>query len=291
MRKKILVLGSNGMAGHVITIGLSQDPGLYEVVSVARKNSIIKPTYLLDVTDFMELEFLIKKEMPDVIINCIGVLNITAEENSDKAILLNSYLPHFLESITKFWNVKVIQISTDCVFSGKEGGYNEASFKNGIGYYAQSKALGEIINKKDLTLRTSIIGPDINNNGIGLFHWFYNQHEKIRGFTNAFWTGITTIELLNAIKSAINEDLCGLYHLVNNKKISKYHLLNLMNVEFNCKIIITPDSSYKIDKSLLNTRNDFNYHVKEYGEMLKEMKDWIVTHKYIYSHYDTLINL
>lgn len=290
MRKKILVLGANGMAGHVITIGLSEEIELYDVISVARRNSIIKPTYLLDVTDFKELGLLIKKVLPDIIINCIGLLNKSAEDNPDKAILINSYLPHFLEASTKSGNVKVIHISTDCVFSGKEGNYTETSFKNGIGYYAQSKALGEIINNKDLTFRTSIIGPEINNNGIGLFHWFYQQQSQIYGYTNAFWTGVTTIELLHAIKSAIKEDLRGLYHLVNNDKISKHKLLDLMNVEFKRNNILLTDNKYRIDKSLLNTRNDFTFFVKKYSEMIKDMNFWIQTHKNIYGHYDSIIN-
>jgi len=285
MRKKILILGSNGMAGHVITLGLSKNQELYDVITVARNNSLIKPTYILDVSNFKELETLIGNIIPDIIINCIGLLNKTAEENPAKAILINSYLPHFLESITRSKKTKIIHISTDCVFSGKEGNYNENSFKNGVGFYAQSKALGEVINNKDLTFRTSIIGPEINSNGIGLFHWFYNQQGQINGFKNVFWTGITTIELLNAIKSAIDENIVGLYHLVNNHKISKYHLLELMKIEFKKNIVLLSDNEYKIDKSLVNTRNDFSFEIKNYAEMISDMKYWIEDNKIFYPHY------
>jgi dTDP-4-dehydrorhamnose reductase len=290
MNRKILILGANGMAGHLITTGLREDLTYFDVISVARTNSIIEPDFILDVSNFKELESLVKKINPEILINCVGLLNKTAEDNPDKAILINSYLPHFLEFITKNSKTRIIHISTDCVFSGKEGNYTENSFKNGNGYYAQSKALGEIINLKDLTLRTSIIGPELNSDGIGLFHWFYNQSEKIKGFTDAFWTGVTTVELLNAIKFAINENLSGLYHLVNNKKISKYQLLNLMNTESKGNKIIIPDDTYKIDKSLLNTRNDFSFKVKDYDEMIKEMFFWIKSHKNIYSHYDTILD-
>ena len=290
MYKKILILGANGMAGHLITTGLREDFEYFDVISVARTNSIIEPDILMDVSDFKELESLIKKIKPKIIINCVGLLNKTAEDNPDKAILVNSYLPHFLECITKNSKTRIFHISTDCVFSGKEGNYTENSFKNGIGYYAQSKALGEIINSKDLTIRTSIIGPEINADGIGLFHWFYNQSDKIKGFTNAFWTGVTTLELLNAIKVAINENLFGLYHLVNNNKISKYQLLTLMNTEFKKNIIIVPEDTYKIDKSLLNSRNDFSFKVKDYYQMIIEMNNWIKSHRNIYSHYGTIID-
>jgi dTDP-4-dehydrorhamnose reductase len=291
MNKKILVLGANGMAGHVITIGLRESFSNYDVISVARSNSLIKPTFLLDISNFIDLEKLIHKVVPDIIINCIGLLNKNAEDNPEKAILINSYLPHFLESITKLSKIKIIHISTDCVFSGKEGNYLESSFKNGVGFYAQSKALGEIINNKDLTIRTSIIGPEINNNGIGLFHWYYNQTGQISGYTNALWTGVTTIELLRAINASIKENLTGLYHLVNNQKISKYDLLNIINDEFKRDVIILKDSKYKIDKSLLNTRSDFSFRVKEYRDMLTEVNKWVKKHKIIYPHYNIISTL
>jgi dTDP-4-dehydrorhamnose reductase len=288
MVKKIIVLGANGMAGHVIAHGLNSNSA-YEVVSVARSTSIINPTILMDVSDFTSLKSLIKNTNPDVIINCIGILNQTAEDSPDKAILLNSYLPHFLESETKNTNTKVIHISTDCVFSGIEGSYTEKSFKNGKGFYAQSKALGELENSKDLTFRTSIIGPELNSNGIGLFHWFSKQVGTVKGYTNAYWTGVTTIELLNAIKMAIDENLTGLYHLVNEEKIAKINLVNIFNRVFHKGLTIEPYATYKVDKSLINTRNDFSFKVKSYEEMILEMKNWIENNEFLYAHYQNKI--
>lgn len=289
MTKKIIVLGANGMAGHVITAGLKADVA-YEVISVARTKSIIEPTVLMDVSDFVSLATFIKKTHADVIINCIGLLNKTAEDNPDQAILVNSYLPHFLESQTKNTNTKVIHISTDCVFSGEEGGYTEKSFKNGKGFYAQSKALGELENTKDLTFRTSIIGPELNKNGIGLFHWFTNQSGTINGYTNAYWTGITTIELLSAIKAAISENLKGLYNLVNDGKISKFSLVTIFNDVFHKKLIINPYNSYKVDKSLINTRSDFSFKGNSYEVMISDMKNWIQSNKELYPHYISILN-
>jgi dTDP-4-dehydrorhamnose reductase len=291
MRNKILLLGANGMAGHVITTGLREDAFHFDIISVARNNSIIKPDCILDITDFVKLEKLVKKTQPAIIINCIGILNRSAEENPHSAVLINSYLPHFLEYITKNSNTKVIHISTDCVFSGRDGNYTEFSLKDGLGYYAQSKALGELVNNKDLTLRTSIIGPEINPNGIGLFHWFYHQNGEIKGYTNAYWTGVTTIELLNALKFVINDNnIVGLYHLVNDIKISKYQLLEILNNEFEKQAILIPDDKYKVDKSLINTRKDFSFNIKNYDQMIKEMKLWINNHKDIYKHYDITID-
>lgn len=288
MAKKIIILGANGMAGHVITIGFNANSE-YEVISVARSKSIINPTVLIDVSNFTSLRNLIKTSSADVIINCIGLLNKTAEDYPDKAILVNSYLPHFLEAETKNTNTKVIHISTDCVFSGYEGSYHEKSFKNGIGFYAQSKALGELDNKKDLTFRTSIIGPEINPNGIGLFHWFSKQEGTINGYTNAFWTGVTTMELFNAIQVAISENLNGLYHLVNEDKISKYGLVNILNKVFDTNLKVQQYDEYRVDKSLINTRNDFSFKVKSYEDMILEMKSWIEANKELYVHYQGIM--
>jgi dTDP-4-dehydrorhamnose reductase len=198
-------------------------------------------------------------------------------------------LPHFLESQTKDTKTKIIHISTDCVFSGDEGNYIENSFKNGKGFYAQSKALGELENAKDLTFRTSIIGPELNTNGIGLFHWFSKQQGTVNGYSNAFWTGVTTIELLNAIKIAICENLTGLYHLVNEEKISKYNLVNILNKVFNKKLEVQPYDAYRLDKSLINTRKDFKFKVKSYEEMILEMKTWIESNQELYAHYKNII--
>lgn len=289
MSKIIIVLGANGMAGHVITSGLMADSA-YKVISIARTKSLVGPDIIMDVTDFPSISRLIRNIDVDIIINCIGLLNKTAEENPDQAILVNSYLPLKLESLTRGSNTKIIHISTDCVFSGKEGSYIETEFKNGIGFYAQSKALGELNNTKDLTFRTSIIGPELNTNGIGLFHWFSKQEGEINGYTNAFWTGITTIELLNAIKVAISENLTGLYHLVNNCKISKFELLHILNDNFGKRLTINPYHEYKSDKSLINTRADFTFKVKFYEEMVVEMKNWLNNNKNLYPHYRNIMN-
>ncbi len=283
--KKIAVVGCKGMAGHVVKAHL-ESIGVYDVWGVARgiesKNNLIN----LDVSNTSDLEGIIKKNSFDIVINCIGLLNKTAEDNPELAIWFNSYFPHFLASLGKKHQFKLIHISTDCVFSGKEGGYTEESFHNGIGYYAQSKALGEVINTKDLTFRTSIIGPELKQNGIGLFHWFMNQKNEISGFTEAFWSGVTTLELAKAINEAIQQELTGLYQLVNNTKICKYDLVSEFNRVFkNGAINIKPASDYRSDKSLINTRTDFDYIVPSYTKMVEEMKEWMLVHNKFYGQY------
>jgi dTDP-4-dehydrorhamnose reductase len=291
MKKEIIVLGSAGMAGHVISLFFENLNEEYKVISVARSANYIKPTILLDVSDFSALERLLEDVRPDFIINCIGLLNQNAENHPDRSILINSYLPHFLEAITKNTKCKVIHISTDCVFSGDKGSYHESDFTDGRGFYAQSKALGEIKNPKDLTIRTSIIGPELNENGIGLFHWFSRQEGQVKGYTNAYWSGVTTLQLAKSIHHLIDQQVSGLFHLTNSEKISKYDLIMLFKEVFSSSSItdIVPFDDYKVDKSLVNTRKDVNIIVPGYSEMIWAMKEWIGSNNNLYSHYRKII--
>jgi dTDP-4-dehydrorhamnose reductase len=183
-------------------------------------------------------------------------------------------------------NTKLIHLSTDCVFSGASGGYTEDSLTDGKTMYDRSKALGEVINDKDLTFRMSIIGPDISIDGVGLFNWFMKQHGRIHGYTKAIWNGITTIELAKAISAAINQNLIGLYHLTPNENISKYNLLHLFKKEFGKEDVeIIPYDNFVVDKTLINTRTDFDYQIPTYPEMIHEMALWIQQHKRLY-HYE-----
>jgi dTDP-4-dehydrorhamnose reductase len=272
--KKVLVIGSKGMAGHVVLKSLPL-LGEYEVYGVARNVEPTDRLFNLDVSDIDALKKIIDLQF-DVIVNCIGILNKDAEDNPHRAIWFNSYFPHLLESLTKNTKSKVISISTDCVFSGKRGGYTENDFKDGIGFYAQSKALGEIINDKDCTIRTSIIGPELNQEGIGLFHWFMQQNNQISGYSKAFWSGITTIELTKVIHQIIVQDVNGLIVVAAENKIDKYNLLNIFNKIFkNNALTIVENANYKVDKSMHSIREDFDYNVPSYEDMLVEMKYWI----------------
>jgi len=283
---KVVILGATGMAGHVISTYLSEFPQKYLVYNVARSNSeLIRIDFNWSNNNFDDLKKLLNSHSFKIIINCIGVLNTMAEDNPDEAILINSYLPHFIESYTKSNNSKLIHISTDCVFSGKRGDYKEDDFRDGNGFYAQSKALGEVINDKDLNLRTSIIGPELKN-GIGLFHWFMHQKGEIKGYTQTYWSGVTSIELAKIVHAAIEQEIVGLYHISNNNKISKYNLLKTIQTVFRTNdISISPADNFKIDKSLINTRNDFNYQIPDYQQMIDEMKHWMHKHKDIYHYY------
>ena len=279
--KKILVIGIKGMAGHVIFNKFKDEYG-FAAYGIARNIEPSENTFNLDVNNTDVLGQIVTEHKFDVIVNCIGILNKDAEDNPDKAIWFNSFFPHYLEKITKNTATKVIHISTDCVFSGKKGNYTEEDLKDGIGFYAQSKALGEIVNDKDLTIRTSIIGPELNENGIGLFHWFMSQPDdsQLKGYSQAFWSGITTIELAKVVKWAIEENVVGLKQIAPHHKINKFDLLQLFNEIFReNKLTIIEDDHYKVDKSLLSIVTKYTYNVPEYREMLIEMKEWIKSKK------------
>jgi dTDP-4-dehydrorhamnose reductase len=165
------VIGCNGMAGHMISIYLKENR--HSVMGFARKDQGHLPCIVGDVYDTKLLSSVVSSSNFDYIINCIGLLNTDAEKNKADAVYLNAYFPHFLTELTKKTKTRVIHISTDCVFSGKKGSYKVDDFRDGETFYDRSKALGEIDDSKNITLRNSIIGPDINSNGIGLLNWFF----------------------------------------------------------------------------------------------------------------------
>ena len=281
---KILVLGATGMAGHTISIYLSEAG--HDVTAFTRRKFEYCHNITGDVTDFALIKKVVLEGHYDAIINAIGILNRDAEDNKPQAVLLNSYLPHYLSEITKDTKTRVIHMSTDCVFSGKTGGYDESSLRDGETFYDRSKALGELENQKDLTFRNSIIGPDLNGEGIGLFNWFMKQTGEINGYTKAMWTGVTTLTLAKAMESAVQQGLTGIYNLVNNQIISKYELLRLFNKHMkDGQVMIAPSDAVEVDKSLINNRSDFSFVVPSYEQMIIEMKEWIEDHKELYPHY------
>lgn len=283
---KILVLGASGMAGHVISTYLREKG--HEVVPIGGRRKVLEDTAMLDLMDKQALEAFLKENTFDVIVNAVGMLIQQSEDRKDVASYLNGFLPHQLEYTFRDTKTKIIHLSTDCVFSGENGPYNEDSPYDGQTFYDRSKALGEIKNGKDLTLRMSIIGPDANPEGSGLFGWFYKQTGTIFGFTNAIWNGVTTIELAKAISDAIDQNLTGLYHLTpKTETISKYDLVSLFKTVFERNdITIEPKETKPTNKVLLNHRTDFDHEIPTYEQMIREMKAWIEDHKELYPHYE-----
>ena len=284
---KYLILGAGGMAGHMIVNYLKEQGE--EVDGLEKRKLSYCKTYIMDATKFNELHQLIELGKYDIVINCIGLLNDNAENNIDQAILLNSYLPHYLAKVTKNMKTKIIHMSTDCVFSGKIGHYTENDIPDGETYYDKTKALGELNDDKNLTFRNSIIGPDININGIGLFNWFMKQSGGITGFEKSIWTGVTTLTLAKAMHRASYTGLTGLYNLVNNETINKYELINLFNKYTDKKLVVKKVDGVIQDKSLYRTRNDFDFIVPSYEKQVEEMCEWIQNHQELYSHYESMV--
>jgi dTDP-4-dehydrorhamnose reductase len=222
---------------------------------------------------------------PDYVINCVGLLIKSAKLYPDKTIFANAYFPHFLAQLSNSLNFKLIHISTDCVFSGKAGNYTEDSIKDASDIYGVSKALGEVVDDKNLTIRTSIVGPELVGRGEGLFDWFMRQSGTTYGYKSAKWSGVTTLTLAHFIIWVINHELTGLAHLTNNKTINKFDLLTLFAKVY-CKTTnISDQKDYKSDKTFKNTNNDILFRVPDYIEMIESQKEFMDKNSELYKHY------
>ena len=200
----------------------------------------------------------------------------------EKAKYINSFFPNYLVELSKNYNYKVVHISTDCVFSGTKGSYNEYSKKDADDGYGITKSQGEIHSPGHLTIRTSIIGPDLNKNGTGLFQWIMNQKGEVKGFVNVKWTGVTTIELAKAIEFAVLKSVEGIWNLSNEDTISKYDLLNILINIFNISnVYLIKESDNNSDKSLISIRN-INYKIPSYKTMIRELKEYYESNLHLY---------
>jgi dTDP-4-dehydrorhamnose reductase len=270
---KILVIGSNGMAGSVIVKYLKMQG--HSVTTSARSNSNIN----IDIEKISHNDsFFVMLSDYDFVINCIGLLVNDSIARPDRAAIINAWFPHYLEYSLKDSKTKLVHLSTDCVFDGKLGNYVETSTHTEMNAYGSSKSLGEVNNSKDITFRMSIIGPEIKSNGTGLLNWILNnQLDELQGWENAWWNGITTLELAKCIEQYVNSPtISGIYHLVNNEnKINKYELLCKVNDIYNLgKTIVKTQGPKTVNKVLIDTRKEFNFNIPDYDVMLNKMKEF-----------------
>ena len=204
----------------------------------------------------------------------------------ENAMFINAYLPHRLVKLADKIQAKLIHISTDCVFSGnKKSPYLETDERDGEDVYAKTKILGEVISENHLTIRTSVVGPEIINGTESLFHWFMNQTNSIKGYTKAIWSGVTTIELAKAVKWSIDNEITGLYHITNNHSISKNNLLQLFKKYTHKDIEIIPIDGNETNKSFIDTRKLIDYEIPSYEQMISDLVQLIANNKTLYSHY------
>ena len=286
LKQKVLILGSTGLIGHQVYNYLKENSA-YDLYNISYRKKLTSDTIIIDARDEAKLLNKILKIEPDYIINCIGVLIKGSNENHENSIFLNAYLPHRISRLADKISSKLIHISTDCVFSGKKGSsYIETDIKDGESFYAKTKALGEVTDRNHLTLRTSVLGPELKNNGEELFQWFVNQTDDILGFTEDIWSGVTSIELAKAVHWSIENNVTGLYHITNNTSVSKYEILKIFLKYTKKDIKITPVDGNNLNKSFIDTRNIIDYEIPSYDQMIFEMVKLIVNNKELYSQYE-----
>ena len=282
---KVLILGASGLIGHKLLQKLSND---FEVVASLHKMkahynnlSLFKGKNIIegiDARNFTLIKDLLNDFQPDIILNCIGITK-RKENISDLmfSIELNSLLPHKLAAWARENNKKVIHFSTDCVFDGKHGNYNEESLTTAIDNYGKTKSLGEIIDNHNLTIRSSFIGQELFGK-TELLDWFLlNEGKKIKGYTKTLYSGVSTIFMSKIVKKIILSypKLSGLFQLAPNFPISKYDLLCIARDVYNIDIEIIPDHNI-IHKPTLNgskLRKMIDINVPNWSDMMKELAD------------------
>ena len=256
---KIFVLGVSGMLGNAVFRYCSED-SQHEVIGSARSDSVRRnfPEALgqrivtgTDVDNQDSLALLFAKVKPDVVINCVGLIKQMADANDPlQAIPINSLLPHRLARLCDIAGARLIHVSTDCVFSGSKGNYLESDASDAKDLYGRSKFMGEVDYPHCITLRTSIIGHELNS-AKSLVGWFLAQQGSVKGYTKAIFSGLPTIELAHVIRDVVlpQPALRGLYH-VAAEPINKFDLLTLVAQSYRKEIEIVADEQLVIDRSL-----------------------------------------
>lgn len=259
----LLILGGRGMLGHKLWQTLRDRFDVWATIRGDEVPAAQRETFPpdrtitgVDVTDLTSIERALDTSAPDVVINCIGIVKqLDAAADPVVSIGINALFPHQVARMTAARGARLLHISTDCVFSGRTGGYAETNQADADDLYGRSKRLGEVIGPGALTLRTSIIGRELAG-AHGLVEWFLaNRGGTVKGFTRAWFSGLTTKALADVLARVIahHPDLTGLYHVAADR-IDKDALLRLINDALDAGVAITPDEGLVIDRSLDGTR-------------------------------------
>lgn len=285
MKTKILILGASGMLGNALLRYFSMNSKFQVFAAVRSDRSAFnidgKKKYRLfeniDARNHRDLIRVFDEAQPHVVVNCAGIVKQLPEACDPLlSIELNSLLPHRLAQICASKSSRLVQISTDCVFSGAGGGYVEADVADASDFYGRSKLLGEVDYPHAITLRTSIIGHELIG-ARSLINWFLAQEGRVRGFTKAIFSGLPTIELSRVIEAYVlpNSHLSGLYHL-SVDPISKYDLLTIVRDVYEKEIDIIADESLVIDRSLDSTRfrQATGFSPKPWPSLIRDMHDF-----------------
>jgi dTDP-4-dehydrorhamnose reductase len=278
---KILILGGDGMLGHQL---LKQFSGRHDVrVTLKQRLSAYKALTLfnegnayggIEVGSMDGIVDVLGAFHPEAVVNAVGIVKqrSTAKE-SIPSLKINALFPHRLAGLCRAAGIRLVHMSTDCVFSGKEGRYRETDLSDAEDLYGRTKYLGEVYDSHCITLRTSMIGKELSRKQ-GLLEWFLSQRGGVHGFRNAIFSGFTTMELGRIIEKIVVEhsEKEGLYH-VSSEPISKLDLLALIKKEMGLDIDIIPKEEPRLDRSLDSTRfrKEFNYTPPSWEEMVKEL--------------------
>ena len=270
---KVFILGCKGVVGHAVALYFKEAGHKVHCGDVAMAY------------DVEHLKMIINEFQPDAVINCTAIVNQAAEEDKADAAYLNAYLPHLLESLTTGTKTVVVHRSTDCIFSGVKGQYTLEDWPDAKSFYARTKAVGELNNDKDITIRVSLIGPAQDEGDGSLLNWFLQQKGEVKGFANAIWTGLTTLEYAKTIECLLNQKAHGVFQAAPKEPISKYELLRLFEKNFPGKRTILKVDNSRVDKSLVPFWGEYDISTPSYEEQIMEMKQWIEKHSSLYPDY------
>jgi dTDP-4-dehydrorhamnose reductase len=281
---RILVLGANGMLGHVVCRVMSEKPQ-YIVTGTVRDrmapNALasgavrIMPGVTVEDPDAIRRVF--EAVQPEAVVNCIGLVKqLAAAADPLQVIPINALLPHRLAALCQSAGVRLVHISTDCVFSGHKGNYTEADVPDPVDLYGRSKLLGEVDYPHTITLRTSIIGPELGGQR-GIVGWFLSQQTPVKGFRRAIFSGLPTVELANLICSVVlpRHHLHGLFHVASSP-ISKFDLLGLISAAYGKTNQIIPDDELIVDRSLCGQRfaEASGYVSPPWPDLVRKMREF-----------------
>jgi dTDP-4-dehydrorhamnose reductase len=285
IKTEILVLGATGMLGNAMVRLLGRSISL-QVTAATRSDDAARhfapdlPVRFVGGVDAENPDSLAKLfacVRPQVVINCVGLVKQLADAKSVMAAVpINTLLPHRLAVLCKGVGARLIQVSTDCVFSGKKGDYLESDPADATDVYGLSKYLGEVSGTHAITLRTSIIGHELRG-GLSLLEWFLAQEQSVSGFTRAIFSGFPTVELARIVRDHVlpRPDLHGLYH-VSARPIDKFELLRLIAAEYGKSIEIIPLHEPVIDRSLNSDRfrQAVGYSPPPWPQLIAEMRQF-----------------
>jgi dTDP-4-dehydrorhamnose reductase len=284
---KIYIIGITGMLGSELFKRFNENK-FFKVRGSTKKSKLLifkKHKKRIDFeVSVNNLELLKKKILyfkPDCVINCVGIIKqkIFKKSKIDDILYINSIFPHKLYYITKLINSRLIHFSTDCVFDGIKGNYLENNEPNSDDIYGKTKFLGEINYQNTCTIRTSIIGHEYYNK-LSLLEWFLSNKNQCNGFSNSFFSGLTTLEVYKfLVNYFFKKKYSGLLHL-HSKKISKYNLLKIIKRIYNKKTQIKRKNKPRIDRSLnsIYLKNHFFYKAPTWIQMIKDMHQKNINH-------------